>query len=173
MPYLKQLLLQGPFTMAIAGALCGALIMEILARLGYLVVKTRAFGVGDTFIAAGLGAIFGFPIILIVLTYSILVQTILTLPVFVKKAFEQKEYLMVGTLCAFIAYAIGFGIITFKGTVDVASWIYIAIAAIFALLGLYLCYLILRSIRSAKESDLTYLPFGPAMVIAAFIAILF
>ena len=64
-----------PFVNSILGVLTGALIMEILARLGYLVAGTRAFGEGDTLIAAGLGAVFGWLQLLFVLILSVVIQT--------------------------------------------------------------------------------------------------
>lgn len=170
--YIKPLLLQGPFTMAIAGALCGALVMEILARLGYLFVGTRAFGEGDSYIAAGLGAVFGFPTVLILLAISVIIQAVLTLPVFIKKSFLNKEYNILYALSGFLAYAVVFGILTYRGIIVDITWLYITLTVLFALVGLFLCYLIIRSIKNGNDSNMTYLPFGPAMVIAAFIAIL-
>ena len=147
--------------------------MEILARLGYLIVGTRAFGEGDSFIAAGLGAVFGFPTVLILLALSVIIQAVLTLPIFIKKSFLNKEYDILYTLLGFLAYAVVFGILSYKGIIVDITWLYITLAVLFALLGLFLCYLIIKSIKSGNDNNMTYLPFGPAMVLAAFIAILF
>ena len=66
----------------------GIVVMEIFARFGYLVAGTRAFGEGDTYIAAGLGAIFGWKYLLTVLAYGFIIQIALTIPVFIKKLYK-------------------------------------------------------------------------------------
>lgn len=80
----KYILLNNPLSMSILGAIEGALILEICARAGYLVAGTRAFGEGDTFIAAGLGALFGWRTLLVVLALSVLIQVVLFLPILLK-----------------------------------------------------------------------------------------
>ena len=99
----KYVLLNNPLSMSILGALAGAIILEVCARAGYLVAGTRAFGEGDTFIAAGLGAMFGWRTLLVVLALSVLIQVILFLPIFVKGLVKDKEW---KTLISFSLFCI-------------------------------------------------------------------
>ncbi len=145
---------------SLLGILAGIAIMEIAARSGYLFAGTRAFGEGDTYIAAALGAVFGWKELLIVLALSLAVQLVFTIPVFVKKLFLNKDYKTLVTSAVFCIYAL---VYFFTETNNVPA------ALIFAALGIYLCRLVLTGL---KETTPTYLPFGPAMVIAGTILLL-
>ncbi|MCI1273741.1 MAG: prepilin peptidase [Clostridiaceae bacterium] len=168
----KELFLLNPLSISLFGALLGAAVMEIAARLGYFVAGTRAFGEGDTLIAAGLGAVFGWKTLLLILAVSIFIQVIFTLPVFVKKLIDKKDIKTVITLAIFSIYAITFFIIS-KTQLLLNDWVYLTLAAILAIIGLYLCKLIISGIKKESKDELTYLPFGPAMVAAAFLFLLF
>lgn len=154
------------FIASVIGLIAGALIMEALARFGYLVAGTRAFGEGDTYIAAGLGAIFGWQYLLTILVYSFIVQIVVTVPVFVKKLFFQKDY---KTLISFIIFCLF--VTTFKMLNDTTivnnMIVYGILVIVLAGIGLYTCKRILGGIKN--QENMTYLPFGPAMVFATFI----
>lgn len=144
------------------GILLGILIMEILARIGYLFAGTRAFGEGDTYISAGLGALFGWKILPIVLILSLFVQFIITLPLFLFKLYKNKDYI---TILVFILF--GASVILCKiSQIPFA----ISIIPLFISAGL-LCFKLLKDLR--KEQDFMYLPFGPAMILSAFILLIF
>lgn len=150
---------------SLIGAVLGALIMEVLARLGYLVAGTRAFGEGDTFIAIGLGALLGWKLLLLTLALSAILQVIAFLPVFIKGLVENKDWKTLGAFFAFIAYAIGFCLFKLSG------WAYLAGAIVLALLGILACVFILKGLKENPENR-TYMPFGPAMVLAGLLVIL-
>ncbi|GBF23570.1 prepilin leader peptidase PilD, partial [Candidatus Gastranaerophilus sp. (ex Termes propinquus)] len=59
---------------SIWGIIGALLFFEIAARLGYLFAPTRAFGEGDTIIAMGFGAFFGWKILIYITIASILLQ---------------------------------------------------------------------------------------------------
>ena len=97
--------------------------MEAFSRLGLVLVGTRAFGEGDSYIAAGIGAVFGsfmgcsgiyqnfLPILQALLAILILsagIQIIITLPLFIKKLIKNKNWLTIGALSVFIIYTIGY-----------------------------------------------------------------
>ena len=160
-------LLNNPLTSSILGIIAGVIIMEIAARLGYFVAGTRAFGEGDTFIAAGLGAVFGLIDVLIILALSVGIQLLFTLPVFIKKLVVKKEYSVLISLIAFFLYA---GIFYFMESKIDNFLILIICAALLGLLGLYACWKIIQGLKNPDE--FTYLPFGPAMAIAGLIMLL-
>lgn len=168
----KYILLNNPLSMSILGAIEGALILEICARAGYLVAGTRAFGEGDTFIAAGLGALFGWRTLLVVLALSVLIQVVLFLPIFVKGLIQNKDFKTLISFILFCAYAITFySLQHFRIITPENIIIYTIGALILAALGITSCIFIFKGLREKPENR-TYLPFGPAMVAAAFIALI-
>ncbi len=168
----KYILLNNPLSMSILGAIEGALILEICARAGYLVAGTRAFGEGDTFIAAGLGALFGWRTLLVVLALSVLIQVVLFLPIFVKGLIQNKDFKTLISFVLFCAYAITFYSLQHFRIITPENIITYTIGAlILAALGITSCIFIFKGLREKPENR-TYLPFGPAMVAAAFIALI-
>lgn len=150
---------------SLIGAVLGAVIMEICARSGYLIAGTRAFGEGDTFIAIGLGALMGWKILLITLAMSVIIQVIAFLPIFIKGLITNKDWKTLVSFLLFIAYAGGFCLLKLEGT------LYIAGAILLTVLGILCCVFILKGLRENPQNR-TYMPFGPAMVLAGLIAIL-
>ena len=163
----KMSLLYNPVTNTILGAIAGALIMEACARVGYLIADTRAFGEGDTLIAAGLGAMFGWYQFLFVLVLSILIQVLIFLPIFVKGLIVNKEW---KTLIAFLAFVLYAGVFygLQKANILGESIVYIIGAIVLAAIGIVVCIMIFKGLREHPENR-TYLPFGPAMVVASFL----
>ena len=160
-------LLNNPLTSSALGLLAAALIMVIVARAGYLLAGTRAFGEGDTFIAAGLGAVFGLIDVLIILALSVGIQLLFTLPVFMKKLIIKKEYSVLISLIAFFAYA---GIFYFSQH-SIENFIILVIAAaILCILGIFACWKVIQGLKNPDE--FTYLPFGPALALAGLIMLL-
>ncbi len=167
----KEMLLHNPLTTSILGIITGVLIMEILARAGYVFAGTRAFGEGDTYIAAGLGAFLGWKSTIIVLLGSIIVQMIFTLPIFIKKLINSNDKVTLISLICFTGYTVLFFALQQTGLFNDGIILYIIGAIILAAIGLFLCYRILKGLKQDQE-NLTYLPFGPAMVISALIFML-
>lgn len=161
--------LNNPLTVSIAGIIAGVVIMEIAARIGYLLAGSRAFGEGDTYIAAGLGAVFGWKNILVILILSVIIQLILTLPLFFKKLIVKKEWNILIPLTLFFIYVI---IYFFLQKSPVFEHIYVILLTIIVMfvLGIWACVNIIRSLK--KTDSLTYLPFGPAMAIAGLLVLL-
>lgn len=157
------------FIASIIGLIVGVIIMEGLARFGYLVAGTRAFGEGDSYIAAGLGAVFGFKYLITILIYSLIIQIIFTIPVYFKKLFLNKDFKTIAALSVFFALAIIFKVMSntyiFNNTLILLTFLILLCA-----FGIYACKRILGGIKN--QENVTYLPFGPAMVISALIVIL-
>ena len=155
-----------PVINSILGLLAGAGVMELAARLGYPLAGNRAFGEGDSFIAAGIGALFGWRAILIILALSVGVQVLLTLPMFLKKLYSQKNFKTLISLSSFLVIAIAYGVMQYLKITD-NTVIYLILAILLAIIGLYSCKQILTGLKNPDEQ--TFLPFGPAMVIATFL----
>ncbi|MBD5403308.1 prepilin peptidase [bacterium] len=173
-----------PILYSLAAALLGYLIMEAISRLGLVLVGTRAFGEGDSYIAAGLGAVFGallgcsglyenflpiFKALVAIIVLSGIIQLIITFPLFVKKLFINKNWLTLGALLVFIIYTIGFVFAQYNGWLNntIAYW---SSTVVLVILGLLTCRELICGLKENTANGL-YLPFGPAMIIAGFIAL--
>lgn len=151
---------------SVLGILAGIVIMELFARFGYLVAGKRAFGEGDTYIAAGLGAVFGLQHLITVLVYGFIIQIIFTIPVFIKKLYTRKDYKTLGSFLVFFLM-----VIAYKSMELLNHSLGLVALLVFTLLlfgvGFYVCRRILGGLKD--ESNLTYLPFGPALVLGAIV----
>jgi len=152
---------------SILGILEGVLIMEILDAIGYIFVKSRAFGVGDTFIAAAFGAIFGWQPLLIVLLLSLIVQAVFTLPLFIKKLYQQKEFNTITSLVTFILIAVAYRYASMNLDLNIYV-IYLGMILVIVS-GLSTAKKIIGRVKNV--SDAIMLPFGPAMFAAAAICL--
>jgi len=185
MPHINlEFILSCPVLYSLAAAILGFLIMEALSRLGLVLVGTRAFGEGDSYIAAGIGAVFGsfmgcsgmyqnfLPIlqaILAILILSAVIQIIITLPLFIKKLIRNKNWLTLGALSVFVIYTIGYIFAQQSQwfTHPVAYW---SSTIVLVIIGLVTCRELICGLKENTEQGM-YLPFGPAMIIASFIAL--
>ena len=179
-------ILNCPVLYSIASAILGFLIIESIARLGIWITGTRAFGEGDSYIFAGLGAVFGgmlassyiyagnyvAPVRLLTALFviAVVLQVVFTFPIFVKKLIKEKNWMTLGLLSAFIIYAIAYAMIQSSGLLE-NKFAYWCSTIVFAGLGIFACKELLSGIRENKESGL-YLPFGPALVVSGIIALL-
>lgn len=158
-----------PIASTLLGIIIGFVIMEIVARIGYLIAGSRAFGEGDSFIAAGLGAVFGWRMLLVILVLSVIIQVIITLPIYIKKEFDDKNWMTIISLGAFFIYTAAFAMAANFGWLS-NQIAYVASAIVLAVIGIFACREVLRGIK--KPENRTYLPFGPAMILAGFIILL-
>ena len=152
------------FVYAILGLIAGALAMELLALVGRVLVGKRAFGEGDSFILGALGAVFGIKSVLPILLIGCVVQVVIIFPMFVKKLFETKEYKLLCGLGAFIISVAGFKILESIKLLD-NLWIFAIAFFVMGACALYTCKKLIESTK--KGESLTYVPFGPPLVIAA------
>ena len=87
---------------SLIGILAGFLIFEILARMGYIFAGTRAFGEGDTLIAMGIGAFFGWKPLIAIILISVIIQALMTIPILLNKSIKNKNYKESFAYCALI-----------------------------------------------------------------------
>ncbi len=146
---------------SLLGLIAGALIMEIIARSGYLFIKTRAMGEADTYVAGALGAIFGWQNIGLVLLYGIIASMIFIVPIFLYNQYKNNNK----TTCI-LSVLFVLSILSFKGPVQNYYML-----AILIILGLALSVSILRGIK--KDENRNYLPFVPALTAGALFFIFF
>lgn len=155
---------------AILGIIAGVVIMEAFARFGYLVAGTRAFGEGDSYIAAGLGAIFGWKYLITVLVYAFIIQIVLTIPVFISKLYKNKDYKTLGSFFVFFILTFAIKLMEY---IKISSnfTIFTVLIILLCISGFYACKRILGGLKN--QENMTYLPFGPAMVAGGLVLLFF
>lgn len=154
---------------SVLGIMAGVLIMETFARFGYLVAGTRAFGEGDSYIAAGLGAIFGWKYLITVLLYAFIIQIVLTIPLFISKLYKNKDYKTLGAFFVFFILVFAIKFLDYIGpflnspTFKTDNFaIFTVLTILLCAVGFYACKRILGGLKN--QENMTFLPFGPAMV---------
>ena len=140
---------------SVLGLLAGAFIMEVIARAGFVIVKTRAMGEADTYVAGALGAIFGIFAIVKVLLFSLIASMLFVIPVFLYNKYKADDkpvciFSILFTLAVLVYYKL------FQN-----YWIFSALAII----SVILVYFILKGIN--KSENRNYLPYVPALAAAA------
>ena len=144
---------------SILGAIVGFIAFEIISRLGYLFA--------DSIIFAGLGAYFGLKTLPILFLISIIIQSALTIPMFIYGKWKNKDFKGFA-LYSIVTILLIICAILYK--IDIYSKDYALFAITPVALGLLTCaIMILRSIKNKKPEELTLLPFGPALVISGLI----
>lgn len=164
----KIWILNASLVNALIGMVLGFIIMEVLARVGYVFAGKRAFGEGDSYIAAGLGALLGYQFLLPALLYGFILQVVLVIPLYLWKLFKNKDFSTMYSMIFFFVYSIIYKSLEMKGIFR-NNWIFIPCAVILMGLGIWLCRRLLNAVKTPDK--LTYLPFGPAMFAGALIVI--
>ena len=167
--FTTEWIIGNPVSSTLLGIIIGFVVMEVISRIGYLIAGSRAFGEGDSFIAAGLGAVFGWRMLIVALVMAVIIQVIITLPLYVKKEIENKNWMVVLSLGAFFIYTLAFLMAMKFGWLE-NTVAYALSAIVLAVIGIFACREILRGIKVPENR--TYLPFGPALILAGFIVLL-
>lgn len=163
----------------IIGAIFGFLIFEIMARLGKILTGCRMFGEGDSLIALGLGAIFGWKSLLIIIVSSVLLQSIGAFPILIYNTLKEHKiklcisYILVGISIIYLCLVNNFKSLS-NENIYLVSVIFIVFSLIWSLRNL------LIEIKNKKNDDIKneeekfcLLPFGPAFLISATICIFY
>lgn len=145
---------------SLIGLVVGAIILELIARSGYLVAGERAMGEADTYVAAAIGAIVGKDI-LFVLAYALIASMIFIVPMFLYNQYknDNKKTCILSVLFVL-------AIMVFK----LLSQSYWALATLIVV-GALLALSILKNIK--QEENRNYLPYVPALTIGALYYIFF
>lgn len=139
---------------SLIGLVFGAVVLELIARSGYLVAGTRAMGEADTYVAAAIGAIVGKDI-LFVLAYALIASMIFIVPMFLYNQFKNDNK---KTCILSILFVLA--VMTFK-LLWQNYWTLVALIIIGAMLAIS----ILKNIK--QEENRNYLPYVPALAVGA------
>lgn len=148
------------FIISIIGMLIGIIVMEIVARAGYLFAGTRAMGEADTYVAGALGGIFGLQIY-IPLLLSLVASMIFILPVFFYNQFKANNKLV-----CILGVLFALSVVVFE-----TVWQNYLTLAIMVIIGLWLAFSVLKGIKNAENRN--YLPYVPALAAGALFMIFF
>jgi len=158
----------GMFLDAIIGGLTGVALMELLSGAGWLFTRKRAFGTGDSYIAASMGALLGVKMFVVALITAVIIQTLFTIPFFIKKLIDAREYKLVSIFGVFTVMLIFYKLPFVSEFSEIFQYIFIILLVI---VGFYLCKLLL-TLKSLKDNP-TYWPFGPSLLTAMFLVALY
>ena len=162
------------FLFGLFGAISGFIFYEILARSGYLFAGHRAFGEGDSLIASGIGAFFGWKIMLLSAGISVIVMSLFAFPYLFIHSYKTGKK----DTCIALSVSLFLILITYIFTrFNLSESIYSSlIFLLFIICGILWCIkLIFKDMKKNADNDessLCLLPFGPAMAIS-FIIIMF
>ena len=146
---------------SILGLVAGVLIMELIARSGFLIAKTRAMGEADSYVAGALGAMFGIYSIIPVLLLSLFVSMLFVVPVFLYNRYRANDKPTCITSVLFILFIVVF----------YSKWQNYWTLALLMITGLLLIYFVLKGIKNPENRN--YLPYVPALSVAAAYMIFF
>lgn len=134
----------------------------------YVKKKKRAFGEGDTYIAAASGALLGWVYVIVAIALAIIVQALCILPQFFKRLYDKGEFRLLFSLSAFFTLAILYWILTNITSVNLFVVIGLSILLLFFAIDT-----ILRLKKTVNEQGFAAIPFGPALLISTAITFLF
>ncbi len=157
------------FISATLGAILAAVFFEFFSRLGYLLSGEYAFGGGDTILGAAFGAWFGWKAVILILLLSLIIQMIIGIPVIIYNFVKTREYaslFAMGGLILALLMSVSGRILNYSGGYLI-SIVLIILALIIGGISVFVIFS-----RMRKSRNYTFLPFGPAMVIAA-LAVMF
>lgn len=157
-----------PLLDSVLGIAAGYLILEIMAHIGTLTVKTRAFGEGDTLIAMGIGALLGWKMLILTVFLSVIIQAVFAIPALFIKYIKNKQLKSAYSL---IVIVVSIFALKFLNPQSSSYLLYLT-----GICTMLLCclFIILKDLKNkSQEQNFSYMPFGPALVFAALLIILF
>ena len=139
---------------SVLGLILAVIVLELVARTGYLFIKDRAMGEADTYVAGALGALFGLQNIGWILFYGLISAMLFIIPQFLYNQYKIGNKQICVLLIAFISSAI----LSF----NIENYYTLSLLII---TGLWLSIKILKSIKTVENRN--YLPYVPALVAGA------
>ncbi len=130
----------------------------------YVNKNKRAFGEGDTYLAAAAGALLGWKYFLVAVAFAIIIQAVCILPQFLFGLYKKEEYKLLTSLTSFILLAVIYWVLSNIITLPLLFVFVFVIALIFFAIDS-----ITRLKRTVNEQGFVAIPFGPALLCSMFI----
>ena len=158
------------FTDGIIGIVIAFLFFEIISLVSKICIKQRAFGEGDTIIAMVFGAWFGWKVMLLTIILSVLVQSLFTLPIMISNLIKSKDKKAITAFYTLLFCAICPVILNQLQFLDNIT-LNLSLVLLVLIVALISSMIFLR--RMKELNIFTFLPFGPALIIAGFISAIY
>ena len=134
----------------------------------YVEENKRAFGEGDTYLAAATGALLGWKYLLVSIAFAVILQAVCIFPKFLIGLYKQKEYKLLVSLSAFAIIAILYWILSNIFTLH----IFLIFAFVIALI-IFAIDTITRLKKTVNNQGFIAIPFGPALLCSAFLILFY
>ncbi len=129
----------------------------------YIHKAKRVFGEGDTYLAAGMGALLGWKYVIAAIILGILLQAICAVPLYLINLYKQKQFKLLISLSVFLAFFCFYLILINFVMPNLIIGICIIVLGI--ALGVY----IIKLLRNTMcEIGNVSVPMGPALLVAMF-----
>lgn len=170
-----------PISYTIGAIIVSFIFLEVLRRGANFLIRTEAFGDGDSYIFAGISGVvtslfgasdFGYLLVILFIMFflSIIISVIFALPVYLKNLFITRNWYLTGIITTFIVYTSGYLYGSGAGWLD-NTVILIICTVVLVILGVLLCSEILKGIKNRTESGIQ-IPFGPSLCASGLIALI-
>lgn len=134
----------------------------------YINKNKRAFGEGDTYLAAASGAILGWQYMLLAVFMAVILQALCVLPQFIRGLYIQKQFRLIFSLSSFCIIAIIYWIIS--NIIELNFFVALAFVVV-------MMFFAIDSISKLKQNvskqGFSAIPFGPSLLISTFIVLFF
>lgn len=134
----------------------------------YVKKYKRAFGEGDTYLAAGAGALLGVKYFLAAVACAIILQAVCILPQFIMNLYNRKEIRLLVSLSSFIVLAVLYFLLSNIFNLNIFLVLILVIALLFFAIDT-----ILRLKNVGNNQGFSAIPFGPALLLASFLVLFF
>lgn len=135
----------------------------------YIKQNKRAFGEGDTYLAAAAGALLGWQYLIVAIVFAIILQAVCILPQFLIGLYKQKENRLLFSISAFIIIAILYWL---ASNIFPNMHLYVVFAFILPLI-FFAIDTIQRLKKITSQQGFVAIPFGPALLFSMFITFFF
>lgn len=171
---------------SLLGAVFGFIFFEALSKIGEFLTKMRMFGEGDSLIALGLGSIFGTKVLLILICLSFIIQTVTAIPVLAYNSAKNGNKKL-GLIYLSILFSLLIVFVLNYFGLSANFKLYVPVLILISALLLYALKNIISEIARKRneinsedtfeekisKSDYKIMPFGPALIISAFLCLFY
>ncbi|MFA6989475.1 MAG: prepilin peptidase [Candidatus Gastranaerophilaceae bacterium] len=165
-----NLILNSIFIYALIGAVAGVVFFEVISGFSYLILKERAFGEGDTIIAAALGAWFGWKALIAIILISFILQLIIGIPLIIYNMNKDKDYKSLFATIILLSSVFIPLLARFSG---LANTFLGAVLSTLLSFGIAIYAVVVILTRAKERQSFTFLPFGPALVLGGFMVMFY
>ena len=134
----------------------------------YIEKNKRAFGEGDTYLAAASGALLGWQYLILAIFMAIILQALCILPQFAIGLYREKHFKLLFSLSSFLIIAIIYW------TISNLTEMNLYVALVFSALLLFFAIdTIMRLKKTVSKQGFSAIPFGPSLLISTFLVLFF